>query len=662
MARETSAAEARFEQPPAPQPSAAGEKKAGPHRFKFYRGGGPRAGRARDGRGPPRPRAARPEALDRPLLPDEGARARREDARPPRPRPRRARARARDPRRDPLLRRPAARRGRHPLRGRRDLAPGVPRRHARGPGGARRGAPRARAGGAAGRRRRSAPRTSPTPRRCSRRPSSTATASSPPTPRPTSRPARPCSTSIAALGAVPDRGRHSSGWTARAWRPSSPRPSRVRGVVADAARRAPRCGSLGARTRRRVRGGPGGAGEGGRLLRALPARRDGAARGGGAQPQRGGVRDARREGPRGRGRGRRGLPARAGRGRARAPARRGREPGVGRGRRGAPPRRRGAAARGGPRRARGGRVGFAPAPGSRRTRRGSRRRRARRWRSSASRRVRALLGGAARAGLDALLARDEAFAAEAAAIGDVVRLVHYHRDLGTLLRNFVVVRGLLRPGPAGGVPGGHALPRRAQLRPVRPGGRPGRARRAGDALAHVHRLLRLPPPRRRDHEDRRLLHAGRLRLPHGRPQRRLLRPAGAATGTPPSSRSSRTPSASARRSSPRTRSRCGSSRSRSRGSPQSKAKATDERLEPTAAGTTDRRPRPQGGAARRRPSTWGRWSGIVAALGVGIGALGTLLGGFVSGFMDLQPVVGEARRGRRRRCSSSPAPRCSSPG
>jgi hypothetical protein len=45
-----------------------------------------------------------------------------------------------------------------------------------------------------------------------------------------------------------------------------------------------------------------------------------------------------------------------------------------------------------------------------------------------------------------------------------------------------------------------------------------------------------------------------------------------------------------------------------------------------------RRPRPH-----RRPWTWARWSASSPPSGVGIGALGTLLGGFVSGFMDLRP-------------------------
>ena len=45
------------------------------------------------------------------------------------------------------------------------------------------------------------------------------------------------------------------------------------------------------------------------------------------------------------------------------------------------------------------------------------------------------------------------------------------------------------------------------------------------------------------------------------------------------------------------------------------------------------------GRRRRRadPVDVGKMVGIIAALGVGVGALGTLLGGFVSGFMDLQP-------------------------
>jgi hypothetical protein len=51
-------------------------------------------------------------------------------------------------------------------------------------------------------------------------------------------------------------------------------------------------------------------------------------------------------------------------------------------------------------------------------------------------RVRALLA-MGKGPIEALVARDLALEAEEAAIGDVVRMVHYHRDLALLLRNFV---------------------------------------------------------------------------------------------------------------------------------------------------------------------------------------------------------------------------------
>ncbi|BDG07932.1 hypothetical protein [Anaeromyxobacter paludicola] len=52
-------------------------------------------------------------------------------------------------------------------------------------------------------------------------------------------------------------------------------------------------------------------------------------------------------------------------------------------------------------------------------------------------RAQALLAGDAKAQAEALLGRDRALEAEAAAVGDVARMVHYHRDLYRLLRNFV---------------------------------------------------------------------------------------------------------------------------------------------------------------------------------------------------------------------------------
>ena len=52
-------------------------------------------------------------------------------------------------------------------------------------------------------------------------------------------------------------------------------------------------------------------------------------------------------------------------------------------------------------------------------------------------RVEAILASQARPAIEALLAQDEALAADANAIADAVRLLHYRRDLFTLLKNFV---------------------------------------------------------------------------------------------------------------------------------------------------------------------------------------------------------------------------------
>lgn len=52
-------------------------------------------------------------------------------------------------------------------------------------------------------------------------------------------------------------------------------------------------------------------------------------------------------------------------------------------------------------------------------------------------RVRALLAGGGKAAVEALLAKDKALEAEAVAVDDVARLVHYQRDLFLLLKNFV---------------------------------------------------------------------------------------------------------------------------------------------------------------------------------------------------------------------------------
>ena len=67
----------------------------------------------------------------------------------------------------------------------------------------------------------------------------------------------------------------------------------------------------------------------------------------------------------------------------------------------------------------------------------------------------------------------------------------------------------------------------------------------------------------------------------------------------------------------------------------SKSKAADDRLAAGAASTSGA----VAGGKPPPPATVdvGKMVGIIAALGVGIGALGALFGGFVSGFMNLQP-------------------------
>lgn len=60
-------------------------------------------------------------------------------------------------------------------------------------------------------------------------------------------------------------------------------------------------------------------------------------------------------------------------------------------------------------------------------------------------RIRELLAGNERSAVESLIARDSALAPEAAGIGDVHRLVHYYRDLARLLRNFVSFEDFYNP-------------------------------------------------------------------------------------------------------------------------------------------------------------------------------------------------------------------------
>jgi hypothetical protein len=250
-------------------------------------------------------------------------------------------------------------------------------------------------------------------------------------------------------------------------------------------------------------------------------------------------------------------------------------------------------------------------------------------------RVRAILAGPARARLEALLAEDEAFGPSADAIGDVVRLVHYHRDLATLLRNFVSFADLYDPVrsavfQAGTLyldarscdlcvrvddPGAHAafgaLSRMylayCDLR--RPGGETMRVVAAftqGDAdYLRVGRNGVFYDRRGRDWDatiTKVVENPISIRQAFWAPYKKLVRLV--------EEQVARFAAA--------------------------KQAQSDEKLAAAATKVTDTalaaKPPPP-----PAPVDVGKMVGIIAALGVGVGALGTLFGGFVAGFLELRP-------------------------
>ncbi len=250
-------------------------------------------------------------------------------------------------------------------------------------------------------------------------------------------------------------------------------------------------------------------------------------------------------------------------------------------------------------------------------------------------RVRAVLGGSARAAVDALLAKDEAFAAEAAAIADVVRLVHYHRDLGALLRNFVSFADFYDPIRSAVFQAGTLFldARSCDL-----------CIRVDDPAAHaamgaLSRLyLAYCDCRRPGGETMKIvacftqgdsdyLMPGRNGMFYDRKGRDWDATIVKIVENPISIRQAFwAPYKKALRFVEDQVARFA----------QAKQKEADEHLEKTAnhVGGTALQPEK---APPPAPVDVGKMVGIIAALGVGAGALGTLLGGFVSGFMDLHP-------------------------
>ena len=250
-------------------------------------------------------------------------------------------------------------------------------------------------------------------------------------------------------------------------------------------------------------------------------------------------------------------------------------------------------------------------------------------------RVRAVLAGNARSALEALLAKDEAFTAEAKAIADVVRLVHYHRDLGTLLRNFVSFAEFYDPmKPAVFQVGTLFLDARSCELCIRVDDPASHA-----ALASLSRVyLAYCDCRRPGGEamkivacftqgDSDYLMPGRNGIFYDRRGRDWDATIVKIVENPISIRQAFwAPYKKAMRFVEEQVARFA----------QAKQKQQDEHLETTAGhvGGTALGQKPP---AAPPPVDVGKMVGIIAALGVGVGALGTLLGGFVSGFMDLQP-------------------------
>jgi hypothetical protein len=248
-------------------------------------------------------------------------------------------------------------------------------------------------------------------------------------------------------------------------------------------------------------------------------------------------------------------------------------------------------------------------------------------------RVRALLAGRGRAAVEELIARDLALEAEGNAIADVARLVHYHRDLVTVLRNFVSFADFYDPARKAVFQAGTLFldARSCELcvRVEDPG--------AHAALAAQSRMYIAYCDCRRPGEamkiaacftqgDSDFLAVGRNGIFFDRKGRdwdativKLVEnpiSLGEAFWSPYKKLSRMIGDQVNRFAAAR-------------------EKEADARLSSAATGATGAAT----GAAppKAEPVDVGKMVGIVAALGVGVGALGALLGGFVSGFLELRP-------------------------
>jgi hypothetical protein len=251
-------------------------------------------------------------------------------------------------------------------------------------------------------------------------------------------------------------------------------------------------------------------------------------------------------------------------------------------------------------------------------------------------RARAILAGGTRARLEALLAEDLTHAAEANAVEDVVRMVHYHRDLCLLLRNFVAFVDFYDPRtPAVFQAGTLYLDARACSLCIRVDDPAAHAPLAALSRMYIaYCACRRPGGETMNvaacftQGDSDFLMVGRNGIFVDRKGRDWDATIVKIVDNPISIRQAFfAPYKKFARLLEEQAAKFAAS----------KAAATDEKLagaagELTATATGGKPPPP-----RPEPVDVGKMVGIIAALGVGVGALGTLLGGFVSGFTGLQP-------------------------
>ncbi|HET9599688.1 MAG TPA: phage holin family protein [Anaeromyxobacteraceae bacterium] len=250
-------------------------------------------------------------------------------------------------------------------------------------------------------------------------------------------------------------------------------------------------------------------------------------------------------------------------------------------------------------------------------------------------RVEAILAGPGRAGLEELLARDKAAEPMAKAIGDVARLVHYRRDLFRLLRNFVSFTDFYDPNmPAIFQAGTLYVDGRSCELCVRVEDAGAHATAAAPSRMYVaYCALKRPGASMNvaacvTQGDSDYLTAGRNGIFYDRQGRDWDATVVKVLENPISIRQAFfAPYKKFVRLVEDNVARFAAV----------KAKASDETVAGAATTVTETATGQKAPPPAPPPADIGKTVGIVAALGVGIGALGTLFGGFVSGFMNLQP-------------------------